>query len=553
MLKLLLLSLLSLPASVVSAHDGVSVTLSLVAPDALRVEYQLPASCQGLNFINHGIRDDAAAVMRANWTPSDACGALDKRGVRRTDATCKSVQLTVPAATRDLDRIYPWAFPIGGGMYSHTSAFAVDDSCGPVHWQFKAPGGVVVLDGVPIANNTAYIGQANYKPVIFLATPLAGAARSYTDPRVSSATAGFVTDAVNRSFALYERHFAGLGVAQGFVAITASPDASAWKGDVAGHTTIRLMVPASLPAAMEKVVRGFAAHEVGHMMQPLDWHDTWNADQTMLSEGGADMLQWMAQAELGWSDGDALQLRLETALNNCVILAAGRSWNAIKERGWGRAPYDCGLAFHALGLAANAGQAPAWQVMRNYYAAARRGGATDFANALECAGAANCKARWLERIGGAEPLAAVLSAYARTGGFLKVADGVGRGAYEPLMRKLVERLMANDCGGQISLYQDPDMVRVGPVDRCKTLRQGMNMLAAEGEPLFAGAGAVKAVYGACNARGAARFTLQDGRQLELGCDGATLGAIPEFFEVDVALLRQRLGLAVGTGANAPVR
>lgn len=545
MSRLLSLFLLSLSATVASAHDGVTATLSLAAPDTLTIKYDLPASCQALTFLNNGIREQAASAMRSKWKASDACGAIDARGVRRVDAACTALQFSVPASTDKFDRVYSWAFPIGGGLISHTSAFAVTDSCGPVSWRFHAPGGSVVFDGVPLPDGAAPAGDAGYRPVLFFSAPLAGGAatRSYVDPRVSAATAAFVTDTVTRSFDVFERSLPGLDAARGFVAITASPDGRSWGGDAAAHTTIRLMVPASLPQPMEKDVRGFVAHEVGHMFQPLDWHDAWNADRNMLSEGGAEFLQWMALAQNGWSDSGDLKRRLEHAVNNCVILAEGRSWKAIPDRGWGRAPYDCGMAFHVLGLAARSSKEPAWRVMRDYYQAGRKGQATDFANALECGGRAGCNARWLDRIAGAEPVATVLSAYAGTGGFLKAADGLVASAAEPLMRNLIVRLMAIDCGGQISLYQDPGMVRVGPVASCKALRQGMDIVAAEGQPLFAGPAATRAAYAACEARGSVRFGLQDGGQVELACDAAKIGAVPALFEVDMNVLRKRLGIA----------
>jgi hypothetical protein len=540
MSKLFVLSLLSLYTTVAPAFDGVTATLSLAGPDTLRIRYDLPDSCQALPFINNGIRDNVATALRAKWTASDACGTVDGRGVRRADASCKALQFTVPASTEKLDRVFQWAFPIGGGLYSHTSAFAVDPSCGPVSWRFSAAGGSVVFDGAPLADSAAPSGDAGYRAVIFLRAPLASGARSYVDPRMSNAAASFVSDSVTRSFALYGRRLPGIDATRGFVAITMSPDERSWGGDVAAQTTIRLMVPASLPAPMEKDVHGFVAHEIGHMFQPLDMHDAWNEDLTMLKEGGAEFLQWMAQSELAWLDSGELKLRLENAINKCVIAAQGSSWKGIRNRGWGRTPYDCGLAFHVLGLAGRSTSAPAWQLMRDYYAAGRKGASTDFSTALECGAKTGCSARWLNRIAGAEPVAAVLTAYAGTGGFLKLAQGMPPGVVEPVMRALIATLMAQDCGGQISLYQDPGMARVGAVGSCKSLRQGMDIVAAEGYPLFAGPAAVTAAYAACAAKGSVSLGLQGGDRVNLACDAAHIGGVPPLFEVDMAVLRARL-------------
>jgi hypothetical protein len=544
--KLLLLFLLSLSTSAVCAEppSGVTATLSLVAPDKLSIRYDIPDSCQALSFINNGFLEQAALGIRSDWQSSDGCATVDGRAVRRTGAACKSLQFTVPANQRRYDRVYPWALSIGGRLYSHTSAFAVDASCGPVNWRFSAPHGTVVVNGVPALEGTArsaQSGNVGYAPVIFLSAPLEGpaAARSYVDPRLSSATGAFVGDAVTRAFALYSRSLPGLEAAHGFVVIAKSPEQQGWWGDAASHTTIRVMVPAILPAAMEHDVGGFVAHEVAHMFQPPVWHDSWDGDQAMLSEGGAEVLQLLAQSQPGWADSGYLKRYLESAINRCVIAAEGRNWKGIGNRGWGRTPYNCGLTLHVLGLAARSTKAPAWDVMRDYYLAVRKGGATDFATALECGAKAGCGARWLSRIAGDEPLGAVLSAYAQTGGFLKPAKGDAPALVEPVMRSLFSRLMRIDCGGQVSIYEEPGVARIGPAGSCKTLREGMLIVAVEGQPMFGGA-AGAALVDACGTKGLVRFGLQDGRALELGCSAAQIGTLPQLFEVDMDVLRDKL-------------
>lgn len=521
------------------AHADVSATLSLATPDSLTIRYEIPASCQALTFVNAGIRAQVADAMRANWRASDGCGTVDGHGVKRSGAACKALQFTVPTSTESLDRVYPWAFPMGGAIYSHTGAFEVDTSCGPVSWKFSAPKGTVVFNGVSQLDSVS-AGSAQWIPVIFMPRPHTG--RSYIDPRLPAPTGAFVSDTVQRTFDLYGRALQGLDAGRGFVAITESTNPHSFGGDVAAHTTIRLTVPASIPAPMEVEIHGYVAHEVAHMYQPPVWHDRWQ-DQPMIDEGGADLLRWIALAQLAWADDAYLKQFMERAFNGCVMQAEGKSWNAVPNRGWGKTPYQCGLAFHALGLAARTATAPAMSVLRDYYQAGRSGAATDFAHALECGAKATtaCSARWLNRIAGAEPVATVFADYARTGGFLKVSDGSSGNLVEPVVRKLIAQLMQIDCHGQISVYDNPGVVLIGQVGQCDVLREGMSIVTVQGQPLFSGPAAIQSVLQGCAGKGAVSLGLKDGTTIALRCGAKDVWAPAQFFEVDAGQLRKLLG------------
>lgn len=553
------LALLSLLATAAAAGpktaDGVTATLSLVSPDELEIAYTLPPRCESINFLNNGVRDHIAREMRRDWIAADACGQVDARQVRRTRAACSRVSFRVPASTRQFDRVYPWAFPIGGGLYSHTSAFAVDTTCGPVSWQFVAPNGTVVVDGVPSSSpavrapQTARIG---YAPVIFFSEPLPGGERSqrHTDPRLAPATARFVTDTADAAFRLYAAQLPGLDPAPGFIAAAVSDDGTTWRGDAANHSTIRLMLPATLSAEIRPAIRQFVAHELAHMLQPLEWNDAWDKQQPMLAEGGADLIAWLASASLGWADRAALRQGAAKAINSCVIAAEGKSWSGIGDRGWGKIPYDCGFTFHVLGLASRSTRAPAAAVMRDYYLAAQKGGPTDFARALECGAASGCSAQWLGRIAGDEPIASVLSAYAKSGAFLTTQADWDPALVEPVMRNIIARLMQADCHGQISIYREPGLARIGPVTRCKTLREGMVIVEAQARPLFASRAGIEAVLDACRTTGKTRLGLRDGARIDLDCNARDIAPPAELFDVDIDLLLRLLGIQTPAAAAA---
>lgn len=119
---------------------GVKATLSMASETALELQYDVPDGCTKLAFTNNGIGAASASAMRSGWKALEQCEQLDADAIKIT-GSCTHLRFQVPTDARDLDRVYPWAFPFKGGIYSYTSAFAVQSSCGAVRWQFNAPAG----------------------------------------------------------------------------------------------------------------------------------------------------------------------------------------------------------------------------------------------------------------------------------------------------------------------------------------------------------------------------------------------------------------------------
>lgn len=503
------------------APPHVQASIALRDPAALEVTYQIPPSCKRLAFVNDGIAPDTAAALRKDWMPADDCTVVDSEQVRPARAACTTLRVRVPATQRSLDRIYPWALPLDDGLYAHTMSYAVTDACGPVDWDFTAPGGTIVADGVISASKaerTATAGGGNYMPVVLLRTA-PNNDRLYIAAGFTPEGKVFLTDTLTRVDQALRSMLPDVAFTVPYTLATVAADGETW-GDVANQTVMRLHLGAAPKPEQQSEMSGFLAHEMAHLTQPLPdrWNDAWSMDGAMLREGGAEFLRWAITARAGWTDAAGLRQYLERAVTSCILAAAGGSWRDTRNRGQGVAPYDCGLTFYTLGLAGGKGTARPLLRLANYYRTARTGTRTDLAQALECGNAPGCTPLWLNRIAGSEPVESVLSDYAnQPGAFLRVA-GWTPAMLDNVRRRYVNRLMQLDCKGAVHIAYKDDFVRVGAGLQCGALREGMALVSAEGLPLFGQVQGLRASAQACAARGRTTLGLKDGTTVSVACD-----------------------------------
>jgi hypothetical protein len=311
---------------------------------------------------------------------------------------------------------------------------------------------------------------------------------------------------------------------------------------VANGTVMRLAFSPTPGPEQEAVLHTFVTHETAHLTQPRNMNDSWNDDEATIHEGGAEFLRAVTSARLGWTDRAGLKDDLERAVNSCFLGAEGKPWKAMKGRGWGKNPYDCGLTFYAIGLSSNMTPTTPLLRLRDYHLKARKGERTDFARELECGGTQACQPRWLPRLAGTESLESVLQDYARQpGSLLRMASEWGPGLVKPMAHRHMAQLMRADCKGAVSMYQEPGAARIASGPACGVLREGMVVVRAEGLPLFGTTDAVKASVKACRDKGSTVLGLQDGRSVTLACDAASVSVPARFFSVNLeqaqALLR----------------
>ena len=538
------LSVLLLACAPVLAHAGapVKATVTMRDPAAVEVSYAIPAACTALEFSKEDRPPGAMASLREDWRAADDCTALENGRIVRKQAACTTLRLRVPATTRSMDRVYPWASPIEKGLFVHTSTYAVKDTCGAVDWTFEAPGGTVVVDGVMAAERGTHAAGpvADHMPVLLIQEPFRAmqGRRVHADARFTPQTLQLLDATVagaGRQLALNQP---GIPFAVPFT--VASPAPHGYRGDVPNRTVMRLTFQQAPGPEQEASVHRLVSHEMSHLLQPNDWNDAWQEDETTIHEGGAEFLRVVTSAQLGWLGRTGLKDALEDAVNSCVLAADGKPWQGIRNRGWGPHPYHCGLAFYAIGLTAAGTDTPLLR-LRDYNRKAKQGERTDFARDIECGGTKDCSPRWLPRLAGSEPLDAVLLDYTRQpGALLRVTDTWSPSLVKVLAFRHVDQLMRADCGGAVSMYQEDTGPRIADGPKCGTLRTGMVVVKAEGLPLFEGGAAVKASVAACQANGRTVLGLRDGTSVTLAC-GTGVSLPAHLYAVDearaLALLR----------------
>lgn len=515
--------------------DAVNIDITMRDPSALDVSYALPPGCTALAFRNDGMSAETIAALRRDWRPADDCTVIDGAGLHPARAACTTLRVRVPATDRDLDRVYPWAYPVGQGLYLHTSAYAPTDACGGAAWTFAAPGGTVIVDGVVTAQRGAHAASGGAAmPVVLLKEALQpGAKRVHADARVDAPTLAMIEATAPDAERQLKRDLPGVSFTTPYIVATlAAP--GYWHGDMANRTVMRLALQRGTDREHADMLRKFVTHEMSHMTQPVDWHDAWGEDDALIGEGGAELLRVAVTTQLGWYDRARLEATLANAVNGCALAAGGKNYKSIRNRGRGQVPYDCGLAFHLLALGANPGpQAPLLR-LRDYDVAARSGAQTDFAQALECGDRAGCAPRWLARLAGAETLDSVLLDYARqSASLLRVASAWTPDTVELLAYRHIGQLMRADCGGALDMTPEPGAARIGDEPRCATLRADMVVVAAQGLPLFADGAALRASVQACRDTGKTVLGLKDGRSVQLSC-GATVDLPAHLYAVDGA-------------------
>lgn len=546
-LKLLLSTLLlALAQAAYAGTPPAPVVVSLAMRDAatLEVSYDIPASCTGLAFLNDGIDRNTAEALRKDWTAADACTLVDSSQLRPAHAGCTSLRVRVPASTLSLDRVYPWAFPLDRGMYLHTMSYAVKDSCGDVAWRFSSPGGTVVADGVlarGTAQRSAVQGDGKHLAVVLL-RGAPSTSRLYMDSGFTPQGAVFLQEAISSAERSLRAMLPGLAFTMPYtVATVADYGGQVW-GDVANLTVMRLQLAAEPRPDQRAHVQGFVVHELAHLLHARQgkWKSPWDSDQALIDEGGAEFLRWAALARNGWMQPAELRQDLERAVNSCVQLAAGARWHDTRNRGFGVAPYDCGLTFHLLGLAGGSGKAKPLLRLRDHYRKAKLGQATDIARALECGTDKACTPRWLPRLSGSETVETVLLAYAAQPGAMITPGAWTLPALDVARRRYISRLLQLDCQGLVIISHKADFARVGAGLQCGVLREGMELVRAEGLPLYGDALAMQASARACAESGRTVLGLKNGQEVTLACDKSVYVPLQRFsVDIDQALALTR--------------
>lgn len=520
-----------------SAQADVDVEIELASPDAVEISYHLPAKCNQLAFDKQG---DLAARIRASWQAQKACGKANGETLSRLKDGCDVLRFRVPANSDPISG-YPAAFPLSGGIYVHTSNYAVADSCGTVHYRFTAPH--IVSAGRQFAVQ-ADANAGGDTPALLLEQALKEDAGTlaYFDPHLSAASVAQVKQVADGTIAFLKAQLPKAVFRPPVLAAIAAtqpggPNVGGNAGDV---LLLDLYNWPQQPGPDERFkLTLLVAHELSHRFQLRDAVDVY-PDARLINEGGAEFLRWYTSIRQGWISREQAADDLDGALADCNLDVGDRAWRALSANAiaGSHLEYRCGLAAYVYALAARQGTDSALARFDDFYKALRDGKTPDFAQALECGTNSHCEARWLPRLLGPTPM---LPAWRRM--FEETGLGTPRpptqSQRDAMALQAVNQMMRGDCGGRRSTTPTKDAVLLDGMKECSTLKRDLYLTHIEGEPVFGGDKVLPAMAEACTLRHALRLAGKQGETLTVPCS-EPYQARTAFYHADIDAILARL-------------
>jgi hypothetical protein len=510
-----LLPAISLALTTVPAWaDGVSVTVSLAAPDALEVSYELPAACRQLPFLKDG---PDAQTIRSRWQPLSDCGSAGGDTLTRSAASCPQLRFRVPATTDKVSG-YPGSFPAGQAIYAHMSNYAVGPQCGPVRYRYAAPGSIETAR-TRFEQDAPADGDA---PALLFPARLAADRKDldYFDPALSTVAVGQIRTVADGTASFLQAAMPKAVFKRPIIAATLAvePGGPNIGGNAGDLLLLSLFNWPQQPAPQyQRLMNKLVAHEMSHRFQLRDAVEVY-PDARLINEGGAEFLRWTISLRQGWLTPQQAAQELDDALADCMLGTGSRSWRELSQREIGGAhlEYTCGLPAYVYAMAARQGKGTPYARMDEFYQQLRNGAQPDFAQAMEC-GPAPCTPRVLPAILGQgrpmrEQWAAVL---AQTG--LATPRAPTQSQTDAMMLQAVTQLVREDCGGKRSMTPTPETILVYTLPSCASVRADIEVVQVEGLPLFGGSAALPAIVDACAKRHSVQLGLKQGARLDVAC------------------------------------
>lgn len=500
------------------AHAGEMLIETTLADDgALLVTYTPPA---GVTTLRRTRIDDVSNGFWQNQVRSlDDCAHVDALGiVLRADPPCQRARLRVEPVLLARQATYEGAQPMAGqGVLAFMGYYLIALKGHSLRWRWLPPSGGYVLhqgglhhdvaeqvldsddvDAALQALNTPHAWhQLGAQQYIYMgrapSEALPGGVMIY-DPALDESRRHTIHDMLDVSMrslaAAYGRWPAGpVGV------VVTTSDNPSFHGDVTEGRMMSLRLPLhpERPQPAAEMQR-FIAHEVAHWWNMGVFHS--DSHQPWLHEGHAE---WTAllimRSQNLMSRGEAVT-RLEAALNRCLSVRGGQVAASMNTAyGRGDDPYACGLSLMLLG-----------QVQHNAQAASQT---------------ANAGQSQIERLATLHTVdhelnVADFSAWADGStpgtmrqllldpnqafdtGLVRMVNALGLGQSKPvqndtvlpksvaigLAEKLMQTVMAPDCGGSSGFTRLPDAFKLGGRLTCQTLRLGADVVALNGIALL---------------------------------------------------------------------
>ncbi|MES2152191.1 MAG: hypothetical protein V4508_20625 [Pseudomonadota bacterium] len=507
---------LLLGACLLSASaSAVTVQLKWAGAQALELSYILPAQCQRLSF-----RVDSPAYrrIRSGWQPLDDCAALEGGDVVTKGAACRTLRFRVPVSTDKVEG-YPGAFPVGEGIYLHTSKYAVGAACGKVDYRFAAPGSIG-MQGSLFDGNAASADGDNIAVLLMPRKLDASAAPIYVDPALPLASAEQVRCVAEETMSFYRRtmpsaHFRQPILTAAAVKVDGGVNIG---GDAADVMRLSFFNWPLHPTPREQgKLALLVSHEISHRFQLRDELDDY-PQQRLIHEGGGEFLRWYAGLQLGWLTAEQAAADLDNALADCQLGTAGKAWSELSRAtvAMEKLDYSCGLAAYVYGLAARQGQGSALARIAAFYSELGQGNKPPFEQTLACGVGLPCSSRLGSLLGSAGPMAAQWESMLDETGFAR-RTAPGAAHAEALMARALKQLVQDDCGGKFDAIPSIDGMQLFTLPSCASLKHDLFVTRVEGHALYGDAHGPAAMAEACRQRGAVRLEGGDGATLTVAC------------------------------------
>lgn len=521
------------------AAADVSVTVSLAAPDALQVEYVLPADCPTLSFVKNGTW---AGKIRARWQPVDDCGSANGDTLARGPASCKALSFRVPASSNKVAG-YPGSFPTGEAIYAHMSNYAVGSECGTVRYGFSGPGSI----STGLARHQGAAPADADTPALLFPTRWPDGAKDldYFDPALNASIVAYIRDRAAGTEAALRKAMPRTPFKRPIISATLAqepggPNIGGSAGDILHLALFNWPDP---PTPLEdRELTLLVAHEMSHRFQMRDAVDDY-ADSRLIHEGGGEFLRWMVSLRQGWLTPEQAGAELDDALTTCMIAVGERGWLDLTpgDIGGDRLEYKCGLPVYAYALAARQGKGSAFGRIEDFYRQLRAGRKPDFAQAMEC-GAKRCKPAVLPALlGQPGPMRAQWAVFFQTTGLAR-PTAPSQSQLDAMTYLALTGAVKDDCAGKSSMTPAMSQARllVDSYPSCQTVRADIEVLRVEGHPVFGSPRAMASLVQACASRQAVELGLKDGSTLSLPCRRPV--AVTQIYAADTGKLLRALGL-----------
>lgn len=553
----LLLPLAFLLASVTHAGE-LLIETSLADDGALLVSYTPPPGVTRLERIR--VDEVSNAFWREQVRPLDDCAQIEAtRVVMVADRRCQRMRLRIEPTVMARYASYEAALPMKGqGVLSFTGYYLTALEGHALRWRWLPPvGGYVMHQGqtsqVPVeqhldaqgvsaalkAQNTheswqrlgarqyVYLGRAP-------STAIPGGTLVH-DKALDETRLSVIRQMLDLSMRTLGSAYGRWPVGPVGVVVTTAEHPS-FQGDVTDGRMMSLRLPRLPEAVMSTTqLQQFIAHEVTHWWNMGVFQS--DSRQPWLHEGHAD---WSALLLMRGNDLISRReavVQLAGALNRCMSVRGDRPAATLAAGfGGGDDPYACGLSLMFLAWVQRSDLDPAKTAAQSPLV--RTASLHAYGQELDV----SAFAAWADGESSGPMRRLLLDPHQSfRAGLAAMVERLGLGEVTPIRpgmvlpasvaadmaARLMEVLMATDCGGSYGFWRLPDGFRMDERLNCKTLRPGQEALAVNGTPLLGDpAGAWEAVKTACGPGQAAtarslKIRFRQGPDTDLACPAPT--------------------------------